>query len=167
MIIETKRLILRPLKDADEDAFHEMNMDKDVMRYFPKIRNLEEDIIYWHNFREKPYAFAVTTKDSDAFMGIVFLAEPKDVPFAGETEIGWRLHKQFWGNGYATEAAKGLLNHAFQSLGYHIIYAYTTHINAQSINVMKKLGMDYQYEFMLDVLTGTPLNPCVVYKIEK
>lgn len=101
-------------------------------------------------------------------MGMVFLAIPSDnVPFAGQTEIGWRFRKQFWGKGYATEAAKALLNYAFLSLRHQVIYAYTTHNNIESINVMKKLGMVYQYEFLLDVLTDTPLNPCVVYAIRK
>ncbi|MFV0320962.1 MAG: GNAT family N-acetyltransferase [Alphaproteobacteria bacterium] len=168
MIIHTNRLTLRPLIDADESFFHEMNMDKDVMRYFPNICNLEEDTIYWNNFRKKPYAFAITTKKSNEFIGMVFLSVPKDnVPFAGETEIGWRLRKQFWRRGYATEAADALFDYAFDELNHHVIYAYTTHNNAESINVMKKLGMTYQYNFMLNILKDTPLNPCVVYKIEK
>jgi ribosomal-protein-alanine N-acetyltransferase len=82
-------------------------------------------------------------------------------------EIGWRLGKRFWGNGYATEGAQAILNYAFVELGLEEVLAWTTSANIRSQNVMKRLQMmydphcDFQHPSLPE---GHPLRPHVLYR---
>jgi len=75
-------------------------------------------------------------------MGFIGLHEPiKTLPFSPCVEIGWRLAKQFWHKGYATEAAREALNFAFQHLQFLKLYSFTTVDNVRSRAVMERLNM--------------------------
>jgi len=63
------------------------------------------------------------------------------------TEIGWRLAPEFWGQGLATEAASGALEHGFQTLGFQRVIATVQAANAASIRVIEKLGMQHESSF--------------------
>jgi len=60
-----------------------------------------------------------------------------------ESEIGWRLRKEAWGQGYATEGAAACLKHGFQTLGFDEIYSFTADLNVPSRRVMSKIGMQF------------------------
>jgi ribosomal-protein-alanine N-acetyltransferase len=62
-------------------------------------------------------------------------------------EIGWRLRREAWGFGYATEAARECLRHGFEELGLERIYSFTAVPNVRSVRVMKKIGMGFVGEF--------------------
>ena len=103
-------------------------------------------------------------------MGIVGIAwiEIPTLPTPKCLEIGWRFGKAFWGNGYATEAAKEVLRYAIEELGVNELYSITSIHNLPSINVMKKIGLRERHELNFlhpRVEEGSPLRPHVVYSL--
>ena len=145
--MNTARLILRQWRDEDRAPFAAMNADARVMRFFPRPYSKgESDAFVDHNARSIARRgwgnWAVEVVGSGAFAGFVGLSEPAAWhPCAGEIEIGWRLAAEHWGRGYATEAARRVLEASFDELGLNEIVSYTAAPNAPSIGVMRKLGM--------------------------
>lgn len=84
-------------------------------------------------------------------------------------EIGWRLNKDYWGNGYATEAAKAVLNVAFNKLNLSEVYSFTSIANTKSQAVMERLGMvNTNKNFNHPMLPeNSPLSEHFLYKIDK
>lgn len=68
----------------------------------------------------------------------------KPLPDADEVEIGWHLGKEHWGNGYATEGARGAARHAFETVRLAVVYAVIVKENAASVAVAERLGMTYE-----------------------
>ncbi|RPI10335.1 MAG: N-acetyltransferase, partial [Actinobacteria bacterium] len=86
--------------------------------------------------------WALESPGEARFLGFVGLAAPRfDAPFTPCIEIGWRLARRFWGKGYASEAARGALEHGFGELGLREIVSFTTVGNAASRRVMERIGM--------------------------
>jgi len=82
-------------------------------------------------------------------------------------EIGWRIKKEDWGNGYATEAAKACLNYGFKILQFDKVYSFTSTINLRSEKVMQEIGMVKAGEFdHPDIPPDNPLCRHMLYKIE-
>lgn len=145
--IETKRLILRQWKESDRDTFAEINAAKENLPFFPRTYSTSESnqivdktIEY---IEENGFGlFAVEIKQTGEFIGFTGLYQPTyKTPFTPCTEIGWRLHKNFWRKGYATEAAKGALGFAFNQLKFEEIVSFTASLNIPSIKVMERIGM--------------------------
>ena len=174
-IIETERLYLRQWQKTDFKPFAEMNSSKDVMEYFPKLLSAEESNAMASKCQslidEIGWSFwAVSLKDSDAFIGFVGLNQPhQDLPFNPCVEIGWRLGKDFWGYGYATEAANACLKFAFEELKFDEVVSFTAKINKRSQRVMKRLKMkNTRKNFHHPALEATdPLAEHVLYKITR
>lgn len=147
MVIETEHLDLRAWQESDTEPFIEMNSNEEVMRYFVKPYSKEESEAMLtrikDHFTQHGYGFfAVEHRDSEQFMGFVGLNNVHyETPFTPCVEIGWRLLPQFWGKGYATEAASALLDFGFQYLKLKEIVAFTTESNLASRKVMEKIGM--------------------------
>jgi len=145
--LETERLILREWIDGDIQPFVDMNCDPDVMRFFPKHLTAEESrqFIAKSNsiLLEKQFGlWAVEIKESGEFIGFIGLAIPTfETSFTPCTEIGWRLTKQSWGKGYATEGAKRVLQYAFKNLDLKEVVSFTSELNRPSIKVMERIGM--------------------------
>ncbi len=174
IIITTPRLILREWKEEDAVPFIKMNMDKEVMRFFPSTQTAEESMVLIArvkaHFADYGYgACAVERKDNGEFIGFTGLTHPRfESYFTPCVEIGWRLSKENWGHGFATEAATACLNHGFTSLGLEEIYSFTTTTNDPSMNVMKKIGMKHVGEFEHPGLPdGHILKTHVLYKITR
>lgn len=147
MEIRTDRLILRQWRDGDRDFFANMNRDADVMRFFPRFYTRAESDAFVDNNMERIDSdgwgnWAVEVADSGVFIGFTGFSCPAAWhPCAGEIEIGWRLRSEFWGQGFATEAARGALNLGFDSHNFDGIVSFTSVCNLPSIAVMKKLSM--------------------------
>ncbi len=149
MILETERLILRPWWDEDKEPFASMNADPEVMRYFPSVLTAEESDAMIERARDKTEAddfcfCPVVEKASQSFLGFVGLSRPsypKPLPFDPCVEIGWRLTRSAWGNGYATEAAGAWLRFGFETLRLTEVVSFTAVHNEPSQRVMKRLGM--------------------------
>ena len=140
----TNNLILRHFTQEDFTSFQELNADVDVMKYFLNTLTPEEAKIafkkildFWE--KHKFGVFAVEEKKSGKWIGFVGFNIPSFMP--NSIEILWRLKKEFWGEGYATEAAKKCLEIGFAEYNFKEIIAFTTEINTKSIAVMKKAGL--------------------------
>lgn len=177
--IETKRLYLRQWQSSDFPVFAEMNADLEVMKYFPKLLSPKlSDVIAnkcQQLIRDNGWGFwAVGLKGGsekgDTFIGMVGLNETHaDMPFSPSVEIGWRLHKDYWGQGYATEAARASLKFAFEVLALDEVVAFTAVINEHSQLIMQRIGMtDTQDNFYHPMLEPShALAEHVLYRITR
>ncbi|MGC4035978.1 MAG: GNAT family N-acetyltransferase [Chitinophagaceae bacterium] len=151
--IKTNRLILRSWTEDDIKSFAEMNLDTDVMKYFPKTLSYDETVesvqrIIKHFDNYGFGLYAVEEKISHTFIGFTGFAIPTfETDFTPCIEIGWRYKKEYWGNGFATEAALACLQHGFENLNFKKVVSFTAAINKKSENVMQRIGMQYVKDF--------------------
>jgi RimJ/RimL family protein N-acetyltransferase len=146
-MIETERLILRRWIDGDRPAFHAMCTDPRVMEFLgPELSRADVDTavdrqngfidVHGHCF------WAIERREDGAFMGFCGLKPgAEDTPIEGDIEIGWRLAHDFWGKGYAREAAGASLDWGWANLDVRGIAAITTIDNVRSWGLMERLGM--------------------------
>lgn len=143
--ILTPRIRLRRLREDDFPAFARMNEDPEVMRYFPDLWTAEASraAFQWINTSFDERGFGIYAVDvSSEFAGVVGLSTPSFQSwFTPCVEILWRLRTEFWGNGFASEAAAMVLKMANHSLSLDEVFAFTVPQNLKSIRVMDKLGM--------------------------
>jgi len=174
--IETPRLILRQWRDADLDAWAEMNADPRVMEFFPALYDRARAEGTAASMREEierdGYGFwAVEIKATGAFAGMIGLNEiTYDIPVHPKREVGWRLAFDAWGHGYATEGARAALQFAFGKLGWPEVVAFTAAINERSQRVMDRLGMTRDPAADFDhprVEPSSPLRPHVLYRVKR
>ena len=171
--LETDRLWLRHWIDEDLEAFAELNADPAVMEFFPEALNREQSDALATEIRRRMNAngwgmWAVEVKASGNFIGFVGLNTNTVTPRGENVEIGWRLNKQSWSQGYATEAAIAALRFAFDELGLDSVVAFTTVNNLRSRAVMERLGMQNTGENFNHpkIAEGHPLQEHVLYEIK-
>ena len=177
--IETERLYLRQWQASDFATFADMNADPEVMQYFPKlltpkvsdiIANKCQQLIADNGWGLWAVSLKVDEENSGDFIGFVGLNDTHaNMSFAPAVEIAWRLSKEHWGQGYATEAARASLNFAFTELGLEEVVSFTAVINKRSQLIMQRIGMtDTQDNFYHPALKSThPLAEHVLYKISR
>jgi RimJ/RimL family protein N-acetyltransferase len=141
----TERLILRPRTIADYDACLAMDRDPDVVRYIPgPWADAQAHQTFLRDRITRPYPdglgyWCIVAKGSpDRFLGWVLLI-PRDA-VGPEVEIGWRLVRPAWGQGYAPEAAAPIVRHGFETVGLDRIIAEIHPEHARSARVAEKLG---------------------------
>ena len=144
-MLETRRLFLRPINHADADAIYSMRSDPDVMRFIrePQKRSETESWIRLISSRwekENLGFCAIIEKQSGVFLGWCGIWI---LPETGEIELGYAIAKQFWNQGFATEAASVFLRYAFEVLNAERVIAVTEPDNLASRRVMEKLGMRF------------------------
>lgn len=169
---ETERLVLRSWNREDLPLFTAMNKDRVVMRFFPStLSDAETERLYnliQQEFNRNGWGlYAVEIKSTGEFIGYVGLHEIGfEADFTPGVEIGWRLAADYHNHGYATEAAKAVLELA-EGLGIGRLYSFTAVINAPSERVMNKIGMVKIGEFDHPKLTkDSPLLTHVLYRID-
>lgn len=177
MILVTPRLVLAPWTERDLAPFAALNADPEVMRYFPKTMTTDESNALVGRLQgmwtEHGYGFsAVRRREDDAFIGMVGIQKVLNpgFPFAPTVEVGWRLAKAFWRQGYAGEAARAALAHGFDVLGLREIVAFTAIPNLPSQAVMTSLGMtrDTAGDFHHPLLPADhPLGLHVLYRLKR
>jgi len=175
-VIETERLLLRPWKDADLDAFAEMNSDPRVAEHFLSTSSREQSRASMARIRahfdRHGYGFwAVEVKGGDSFIGFVGLGTvPFDAHFTPAVEIGWRLAHPSWGHGYASEAARASLRFAFLQLGLDEVVSFTVAANHRSRAVMERIGMHRAAVDDFDhprIPEGHPLRRHLLYRLQR
>ena len=152
-----------------------MNSDPDVMEYFPALLSHEESnemaSEIQRRINKNGWGFwAVEEKKSKKFIGFVGLNQPTyELPFNPCVEIGWRLAKEFWGYGYATEAGIKALEYAFETLLLNEVVSFTPVSNKRSEAVMQRLGMNNsQRNFNHpEVPANSQLYEHLLYKISR
>lgn len=172
--VRTARLLMRRWRASDRAPFADLNADPEVMRYFPSPldRAASDDLIdrLEQLFDEQGFGlWALEVLATGEFIGFTGLNPmPRGVPGAGGQEVGWRLARDAWHKGYATEAAQAALDTGFISLGLAEICSMTSVLNKPSQAVMQRLGMlPYAVFDHPKVEVGHPLRPHVVYRIEQ
>jgi RimJ/RimL family protein N-acetyltransferase len=152
--ITTSRLLLRRWRSDDVEPFAAMCSDPEVMRYIGSgdTRTREQAaaaILAFESFwEEKGYGlFAVGLLGSNQLIGFTGPAEPAFLPeIMPAVEVGWRFTRESWGNGYATEAARAVLDFGLVELGISEIVSIHQVGNDASARIMQKLGMGFDRE---------------------
>lgn len=145
--LRTERLVLRRWTDSDLPRFAELNADPEVMRYFPAAltRAQSDELaasIRGALDRQGWGLWAVELPGIAPFIGFVGLNQVRfRAHFTPAVEVGWRLAREHWGRGYASEAGRAALGHAFSQLGCQEVVSFTAAVNHRSIRVMGRLGM--------------------------
>ena len=169
-LIKTERLGLRNWVSNDLEPFIQMSQDREVMEFFPKLLNKEEcksfiDRMQIHFEKFGFCYFVIDLLETGEFIGFTgMLNQNYKSKFTPCVDIGWRLKTSAWGNGYATEAAKGCLNFISEQMKLKEIYSIASIPNDSSIAIMKKLGMQYHSNFQHPALLNNDnLKKCAVY----
>jgi RimJ/RimL family protein N-acetyltransferase len=174
--LHTARLCLRGWRPEDLPAFSELNADPQVMEHFPKTLSREDSDLLAQRIVEQLQAqgwglWALEVVAMASFAGFVGLNRPRfRAHFTPAVEVGWRLAQQYWGCGYATEAAWAVLQFGFESLELGEIVSITSVDNLRSRRVMEKLGMrrDPQDDFDHPSLPqGHRLRRHVLYRLTR
>ena len=174
--LRTKRLLLRSFGPNDRESFRALNADPEVMRHFPAPMDaatsdglLERMAAHWaeHGFG----LWAVERLADGAVLGFTGLSRPSfDSHFTPAVEVGWRLARDAWGHGYATEAARAALAFGFEALDLEEIVSFTVPANDRSRRVMERLGMSRDPEDDFDhprLPRGHPLRRHVLYRLRR
>lgn len=154
-ILRTERLTLRPWVESDVDFAFDLYSRWEVKRYIgvvPQVmQSREEAVALLERLRafEHPIHGHWVVEETGSAVGTVLLksipASGPDLPLepSGDTEIGWHFHPDFWGHGYASEAASAALRYAFES-GLERVVAVTNPANAASQRVCERIGMRHE-----------------------
>jgi RimJ/RimL family protein N-acetyltransferase len=172
--LRTERLLLRPWRDDDLDAFARLNADPRVNEYLPGPLTREESDAAARrllaHFAEHGFGFwVIELPGTTPFIGFAGLSVPRfEAHFTPCIEIGWRLTAAHWGRGYATEAARAALRFGFERLGLVEIVSFTVPENRRSRAVMERLGMTHDPADDFDhplLPAGHRLRRHVLYRI--
>jgi len=168
-IITTERLLLSTFTEADAQLIYELNADPAVTKFtLDPVRDLAQAAEILNNTILPQYhlykhgRWAIHLRSTQDFIGWCGL---KNRPERNEIDLGYRLLKQYWGNGYATEAAQACIQYGFELLGMKQIVGRAMPDNIASIQVLKKCGMSYVGDEIVDAhpaKTYQILNPASV-----
>lgn len=143
MILETERLILRPYRVSDAAAVHRYGSDPEVCRYTDFGPNTWDETLGFLQTAVHPIPpkieLAITLAGDDAVVGGVGAWPVAE----GRWEMGWVLHRDVWGKGYATEAARAVFDAVAERGDVHTVFARCRPGNPASARVMGKLGMRF------------------------
>ena len=148
--LETERLFIRNWTLDDVEAAYAMYSDPEVARF---IRDAPEESlesqratleVVLKKYDEMGGGFgfwAIVEREAGEIVGSVIL---KPLPGHDMIEVGWHLARSAWGKGYATEAARAVLDYGFNGLGLARIVAVVNPLNERSLAVARRLGMHYE-----------------------
>lgn len=146
-IVESERLYLKEFTLDDVEKLFRLNGDADVMKYIrtpeTDINVIKENIVKIRKYYSENPNFGVWAgyeKKSDEFIGFFELAHMDNTD---EIEVGYRLHKKYWNNGFATEMTKILIDYGFNEMGLVQIVGITHPGNIASQKVLLKSGLRY------------------------
>lgn len=172
-IFTSTRLGFRDWQEQDIGPMAAINEDSEVMEFFPATQSREQTVAFISRMQaqlaEKRFIyFAVDRLDTGAFIGFIGMSVPTFIAdFTPCVDMGWRLSRQSWGNGFATEGALRCLEYAFNELGIPELFAIAPKVNVKSEQVMQKIGMKKVKHFKHPSLVNDAwLEECVLYKIE-
>ncbi len=165
---------MRAWRPSDREPFAAMNADPDVMRHFPGLQTRAESDGFADRIEARMAVlgyglWALAPAGPASFIGFTGLNPmPEAVPGAGGIEVGWRLARSAWGNGYATEAGRAALAVAFDLAAYDEVWSLTATINAPSRAVMDRLGLRHVETQLHPALDpASPIAEHVFYRITR
>lgn len=174
--LETERLVSRPWTEDDIEPFFALCSDPEVMHYFggPQQRAKVEATV--RSCIELQQRFGVwlqplELRSTGEFIGMAGIAEVLfEEHFTPAVEIGWRLARRYWGNGYVTEIGHAFIDYAFRVRGFSELVSFAVKDNARSIAVMERLGFthdpvdDFDHKRVPDALPH--LKRHVLYRLK-
>jgi RimJ/RimL family protein N-acetyltransferase len=172
--LRTARLLLRRWREADRESFAALNSDPYVMEFFPALltRADSDHLIDRIGTEFDRYGYglwALELRTTGELIGFTGLGTPSfQAHFTPAVEVGWRLARSAWGQGYASEAGRAALAFGFEQAGLGEIVSFTSAGNSRSRAVMERIGMtrDPAEDFDHPELTeGDPLRRHVLYRI--
>ena len=166
-LIETERLLLREITLTDKEDLFQLHSDPEVQKLTGEtvVESLTEieQAIQTRISDYKKYGYgrlAVIKKETNEFIGWAGLCY---LPEFNQVDLGYRLKKEFWGKGYATEASKAIIEHGFNVLQLDLIIAIALPQNKDSIKVMEKVGMVFDKKAPYD----EKIQDATWYKLER
>lgn len=162
LLLKTERLYLRPIAKKDFEDVCLLDTDPEVRSYFPEgalnIEQVERELErYLREWQAIGFGiFAIFERETNQFIGRGGFAKLK----SGEVEFGYLFLKEYWGKGYATEAAKALLEWGLAHIPVEYIIGFAPTHHIASIRVLEKCGMKY---YKSDSYRNIP---CVFYQIK-
>lgn len=165
--IETERLILRWPVSADSEPLAAFIADPDFSRYIPKApgnrtpRERAERLIgiyqqRWEEQSPRAMGWAAVRKTDGQFIGICGV---EVVPDTDEGELDYRIGPLYWGQGFATEAARAIVRYGFDNTAWERIVAAVVPANVASVRVVEHLGFVYEKEVnYLEIAGGAALE---------
>lgn len=166
--LKTERLILRQVQFGDTAALMNIFGDPEVMRFGDGVQT-QQWVEGWLQTCLESYVvhgfgpYAVVEQSSGNMIGYCGLYYFSNVNGRPEVEIGYRLQRSAWGQGYAVEAARAARDFAFDTLDIERLIAIIDPGNLASIRVAEKIGMHYESEVMFEGYT----HPDHVYVITR
>ena len=168
--LETKRLILRPFNENDLTSYSIM-MNTPELRHSLRIPDEEGVSEAWNSMARwlgqwelrGTGHWALEEKISGSFIGRAGLHNPEREDWPG-VEVGWALHPDWWGQGYATEAGEEAIQYGFYELSQECLFSTILSDNHRSQSVAKRLG------FVLvetKVLSHYPHEPHGIWMIKR
>ena len=159
LLLQTERLVLRHFHILDGEPMMQIFGDPEVMRFGDGVQT-REWVDHWITTCLERYyrtwgfgPYAVVEKHSQNLIGYCGLFYFPDVNGQPEVEIGYRLARLAWGQGYATEAVCAIRDYAFSTLGIKRLIAMIDPANLASIDVAEKAGMHLEGEVMFEGYT--------------
>ncbi len=151
IILKTKRLLLRKFESTDLDGLAEIFADPEMMKYYSSTKNREESErwINWNQENYRAYGFglwAVIYKQENLFIGDCGITM-QNIDGEQKPEIGYHIHKSYWQQGFATEAASACRDFGFSRQNFSEIYVKTNSKNIPSKTVANKIGMNFRKEY--------------------
>jgi ribosomal-protein-alanine N-acetyltransferase len=167
LVLETKRLILRRLVLADLDDLWALYCDPDITRYIADAPlSLDETVeeLEWHMNGHPRYPelglWATILKETGQFIGRCGLL-PWTIDGQNEIEVAYTIAREHWGQGLATEAAKGILQYGFEQLRLSRLICLIDSENIASQRVAEKIGMAFERE------ARDEKGPFLIYSIRR
>lgn len=176
IILKTDRLILRTFEERDIDPMSLIDQDPKVCEFLPGIGNREKTAQGVHgimnHYHDHGFSlYAVELKSTGEMIGWCGLMIPAfKAHFMPSVEIGWRLASSQWNHGYATEAAKAVLQYAFENLQLNEVVSFTVPNNIRSRRVMEKIGLHHNPDDDFEhpkLEKSHPLCRHVLYRVSK
>jgi len=174
--VETERLLLRAWSAADREPFAAMNADPEVMRYMSgRLDRAGSDALVDRIIEDWATngfgLWAIERRSDGRFIGFAGLWRPRfEAPFMPAVEVGWRLSRDAWGLGYATEGGRASVRHGFEEVGLDEIVSFTAVGNVRSRRVMERLGMTRDPADDFDhprIEPGRPIRRHVLYRLRR
>lgn len=144
-VLQTERLILRQIKDTDDQALFALRTDKEVIKYIKRVPHAHiDETRAFITMRTKDIeqniaiVWAICLKEDPTMIGSICLWKISEEKTQGE--LGYDLSPAFHKQGYMSEAVKCVINFGFKTLGFRLIEAFTHRDNESSVNLLLKHG---------------------------